>query len=236
MTTSYEYAKYVAPWAPPPLSKTVDRQIVIDTICRRLMSPDFNMSVRRFIMGCTVHDGMSKSEKKRITRKWQRKLRRINFRRKALRELCQFMIHMKAVNFLGPRPESTQEEARILLKDFKSIDHSHMKWFPVEIVLMLWPRAAAHMVCSSLGYACATKAARIVWDGHLREENWCEWIYSCYRCDASKALRAAVQGPSYSLRRQRHKGYMADYRQGKVVICKELLGREPPHGGFAAWF
>ena len=80
----------------------------------------------------------------------------------------------------------------------------------------------------SLGYATPTKAALIGLDGMYGRENWCEWVYTCYGCDARKALNNSIRN------RHHHKGYMAEYRHARKLVDRAIeLGEEPL---FASWF
>lgn len=94
--------------------------------------------------------------------------------------------------------------------------------------LQRYPRLCAHLICESLGYATPSVAARILKDAKDGQENWCEWIYSCYGRDPRRAVQAAVR------RRHHHHGYMAEYRTAKALVDRaNAIGEEPP---FASWF
>lgn len=97
-----------------------------------------------------------------------------------------------------------------------------------EAVARQYPRAVAHLIASSLGYACPSVAAAIVLDAIRGQENWCEWVYSCYGGDPRKALAQAIAG------RHGHKGFMASYRQAKALVDRYNATREEPL--FASWF
>lgn len=93
-----------------------------------------------------------------------------------------------------------------------------------------YPRIVAHIICESLGYATPTKAARILIDAHNRNENWCEWIYSCWNRNPLPAVQNAIRC------RHNHKGFMADYKFARAIVERfnETDGRDEPI--FASWF
>jgi hypothetical protein len=98
----------------------------------------------------------------------------------------------------------------------------------VEAVMKRYPRIVAHIIAESLGYATPTRAAAILRDAKHRQENWCEWIYSCYNCDPLPAVRAAIRN------RQYHHGYMAEYKLVKALVDRAVqAGQEPI---LASWF
>jgi hypothetical protein len=91
-----------------------------------------------------------------------------------------------------------------------------------------YPRLTAHVIAESLGYAPPSRAARIVMDAHLKQENWCEWIAACYKCDPRPAVERAFKY------RHSHKGYMAEYKLAKALVDQaNQTGDEPM---FASWF
>ena len=94
--------------------------------------------------------------------------------------------------------------------------------------LKAYPRICAHIICESLGYATPTKAASILMDAHRRQQNWCEWIYSCYNCDPLPAVRNAIRT------RHSHHGYMAEYAVAKALVDRANQKGEEPM--FASWF
>jgi|ERR1051326_3532449 hypothetical protein len=98
---------------------------------------------------------------------------------------------------------------------------------PQEI-MRRYPRITAHIIAESLGYATPTKAALILRDAKNRQENWCEWIYSCYGRNALRAVEAAIRN------RHHHRGYMAEYELARALVDRALKdGAEPL---FASWF
>jgi len=120
--------------------------------------------------------------------------------------------------------------------------------WPSKISLVLYPRAAAHVICGSLGYATADHSARIVANAHDREGDFCEWIDSCAQTKPGQTYRTAMavathdvvkhslsNAPYQTPRRKRHSGYMSDYTKARVIVIRELIGKTPP-GTLAAWF
>jgi len=98
----------------------------------------------------------------------------------------------------------------------------------VQDYLRSYPRLCAHVIAESLGYAPPSRAARIVMDAHKRQENWCEWIYSCYNKDPLPAVRNAFR------RRHTHHGFMAEYKLAKALVDRAIeTGDEPL---LASWF
>ena len=98
----------------------------------------------------------------------------------------------------------------------------------VDDYLRRYPRICAHIIAESLGYATPVKAALILKDAAEGNENWCEWIYSCYGRDPRLAVRDAIRN------RHSHAGYMAEYAIAKAVVDRyNRTGEEPL---FASWF
>jgi hypothetical protein len=98
----------------------------------------------------------------------------------------------------------------------------------VQDYLRVYPRLCAHVIAESLGYAPPSRAARIVMDAHKRQENWCEWIYSCYNKDPLPAVRNAFQS------RHTHRGFMAEYKLAKALVDRAVQTGDEPI--FASWF
>lgn len=98
---------------------------------------------------------------------------------------------------------------------------------PGEFMLR-YPRTTSHIIAESLGYATPTTAARIGLDGLYQRPNYCEWMASCYRGDASAVLENSIK------RRHGHKGYMAEYKLAKKLVDIALEKGEEPI--FASWF
>jgi hypothetical protein len=91
-----------------------------------------------------------------------------------------------------------------------------------------YPAVTSHIIAESLGYATPKVAAKIGLDGLHDRENWCEWIYSCYNCNARQALKDSIS------RRHHHEGPMAEYRIAKQLVDDYIEnGRSPL---FASWF
>ena len=94
--------------------------------------------------------------------------------------------------------------------------------------LRRYPRTCAHIICHSLGYATPTTAARILMHADRQEPDYCEWIDSCYRGDARRAVGDAIR------RRHGHRGYMADFDQALSLVQRAIdTGNEPLLG---SWF
>ena len=91
-----------------------------------------------------------------------------------------------------------------------------------------YPRICAHIIAESLGYVTPSTAARILLDAHRGDENWCEWIFSCYDRDPRRAVRDSIRNRHY------HDGYMASYRQALAIVRRRLETGEEPI--FASWF
>ncbi len=94
--------------------------------------------------------------------------------------------------------------------------------------LRRYPRICAHVIAESLGYATPGVAASILKDAHEGNENWCEWIYSCYDRDPGRAVRDAIR------RRHLHEGYMASYQQALGIVRRQIETGEGPT--LASWF
>ncbi len=97
-----------------------------------------------------------------------------------------------------------------------------------EEYLQRYPRICGHIIAESLGYAVPLVAARILKDAKEGNENWCEWIYSCYDRDPRPAVEGAIRD------RHHHRGYMAEYQQALAIVRRRLeTGKGPV---FASWF
>lgn len=94
--------------------------------------------------------------------------------------------------------------------------------------LRRYPRVCAHIIAESLGYAVPELAAGILKDTKDGCQNYCEWIYSCYRGDPRPAVERAIRG------RHRHTGYMASYAQALALVRHQIESGEGPM--FASWF
>ena len=120
------------------------------------------------------------------------------------------------------------EEDLALIRKARKAARKPRSEMTAEDVLVRWPSLVSHVICTSLGYATPSCAARIVKDFVQGQENWCEWIYSCYARQPGGAVRSAIQG------RESHTGYMADYKQALGLVVRAMVtGREPD---FASWF
>ena len=173
---------------------------------------------------------------------------------------------------------------------------TNLSEWPDIVTLALYPRACAHLISGSLGYATADRAARMIATVHDKKPVFNEWAYDyaqrsfqktvetdrlcrlntgheggcdfdaewkldldkltdcCFgRChtkeripnpkswdvhqvDAARVLtQNCLRSQQWGSRRDRHRGYMADYGQARVVVLRELLGKTP-NGTLAAWF
>ncbi len=95
-------------------------------------------------------------------------------------------------------------------------------------IMKRYPRITAHVIAESLGYATPSFAALILRDAKYRQENWCEWIYTCYDKNPALAVKAAIQ------RRHSHHGFMAEYSNAKALVDRAIQTGEEPL--FASWF
>lgn len=91
-----------------------------------------------------------------------------------------------------------------------------------------YPRICAHIIAESLGYATPMTAANILRDAKEGNENWCEWIFSCYARNPRPAVEQAIKG------RETHYGYMASYQLALAIVRREIETGEGPM--FASWF
>jgi hypothetical protein len=97
-----------------------------------------------------------------------------------------------------------------------------------EFYLKRYPRIVASVIAESLGYATPSSAAQILKDAAEGQENWCEWIYSCYGRDPRKAVQSAIRN------RHGHTGYMAEYKLARALVDRaNKTGEEPL---FGSWF
>lgn len=94
--------------------------------------------------------------------------------------------------------------------------------------LRRYPRICAHVICESLGYATPTVAAGILLAAIKGEKHYCEWVYSCYRCDATLPVKSAIA------RRHQHRGYMAEYSQALALVNRAIRTGDEPM--LASWF
>ncbi len=84
------------------------------------------------------------------------------------------------------------------------------------------------MLSKSLGYALPAVAAQILKDAKDGNENWCEWICSCYSKNPRPAVEAAIRN------RHHHEGYLASYQRALAIVRRATdTGDEPI---FASWF
>ena len=90
------------------------------------------------------------------------------------------------------------------------------------------PASLAQRAQVPAGMGHLMTAANILKDAHERKENWCEWIYSCYKCDPLPAVRNAIK-----TRHTLH-GCMADYPTALAIVRRAVEKGEHPL--FASWF
>lgn len=100
----------------------------------------------------------------------------------------------------------------------------------VDEYIRRYPRIVAHIICESLGYATPSKAGKILYDAHRRQENWCEWIYTCYQRNPLIAVQNAIRN------RHTHKGYMAEYQLAKAIVDRYNKSNGEVEPLFASWF
>lgn len=98
----------------------------------------------------------------------------------------------------------------------------------IKETMKRYPVLTAHIIAESMGYATPTCAARILKDAREGRENYCEWIYSCYKGDAQMAVKNSI------LFRGEHNGYMNDYQRARALVKKSLESGEEPLLG--SWF
>jgi hypothetical protein len=91
-----------------------------------------------------------------------------------------------------------------------------------------YPRLVSHVICFSNGYASPTLAARILKDAKEGKQNYCEWIWSCYRCDPRPAVQGAIRY------RHSHRGFMADFDMAYALVRRAIETGEEPM--FGSWF
>ena len=120
-------------------------------------------------------------------------------------------------------PESFDGDSSVACGDFAA-----HKDLAATDVMRRFPRIVAHIIAESLGYATPTCAARILLNAIQNEENGCEWVYTCYGCDAGKCAEASIRN------RHGHKGYMAEFKLARALVDRALeTGSEPE---LASWF
>lgn len=144
---------------------------------------------------------------------------------------CRACVYLK-------RPPADVESRRVPLRG-----NAHR-----DVILQRYPRLVAHLICKSLGYftpAGAANAIAAYLNGH---PFGCEWYYDWaqkqaardrddgkeYRAFDDILLEVGALALRYAVKqRHDHKGYMADYRQARMLVEAELADRGPV---FASWF
>ena len=102
-----------------------------------------------------------------------------------------------------------------------------------------YPGLTAHLICESLGYFTPLSAAGAILAHIQGRSNACEWYLSM----AAPRRPASIfdeDSPTRSLteigrdtlarafgRRHHHRGYMASYRQARLLVERELAGGSP---------
>ncbi len=94
--------------------------------------------------------------------------------------------------------------------------------------LRTYPRLCAHIVAESLGYATPSLAASILKDAREGNDNYCEWILTCYDGDSRPAVEKAIRN------RHHHHGPMASYELALRIVRRELATGQGPL--LASWF
>ena len=112
-----------------------------------------------------------------------------------------------------------------------------------------WPRVAACLIASSLGYFPPLGAAGCLLQFKRNEPNYCEWFYD-YACKwrsreqaqrdkpfdetikevALRTIRKAISDRRY------HSGMMASYPQARAIVFRKINKDVEPNEGFASWF
>jgi hypothetical protein len=135
---------------------------------------------------------------------------------------------MPALPPKGVFPQVSMEDGVLeKLKAKHAVHKARNGMTPVDVIRR-WPALVAHLICESLGYATPDVAAMIILDAINGKENWCEWVYSCYKCDPKKPLAACIRN------RKGHTGYMSEFKQALAITFKEILTGDSPV--FASWF
>lgn len=120
-------------------------------------------------------------------------------------------------------PEAIEGDMCVACGDFAAF-----KSLATQDVMRRFPRIVAHIIAESLGYATPTCAARILHRAMEHQEDWCEWVYTCYGRNARKCVAWAVRN------RRLHKGYMAEYRRARALVEQAIATRREPE--LASWF
>ena len=102
------------------------------------------------------------------------------------------------------------------------------KDYSTNEIMVKYPCITAHIIAESLGYATPTCAARILKDAKEGNENYCEWIYSCYERNPRKAVQNAIRN------RSSHRGFMSDYKYAKALVEHAIKTEKEPL--LASWF
>ena len=106
------------------------------------------------------------------------------------------------------------------------------KEMTVQDAMRRWPRLTAHLICESLGYFSPTGAAMAIRDYKLGIPNYCEWYSHRFGFHAERILEGGKQVLEEAVQhRRQHTGYMASYRQARLLVEAAILGHEFPLGG-----
>lgn len=111
-------------------------------------------------------------------------------------------------------------------------------WMPImrhierDEALRRWPRVVAHVICESLGCLSPIGAAGVVSGAYTGywPEGGSEYMDHCHYGDCARALGNAVYGRRY------HSGFMAEYRQARLLVAAEIKGNTDPVVLFGSWF
>jgi len=131
-----------------------------------------------------------------------------------------------------PNSNSIEADVVTAFTEEECFGHKHSeiaKYRTHEWYLCRYPRLCAHVICESLGYATPLRAASIVKNAHEREEEWCEWVFSCYNRDPKIPVSGAFR------HRRTHSGFMSEYRLAIALVRDAINNGERPDM-FASWF
>ena len=108
------------------------------------------------------------------------------------------------------------EEAARIIADARSRPPDTGRKAENNATMKRWPRLCAHIICESLGYATPALAARIVMDAKALRQNWCEWVYSCYKGDPVPVVKDAIRSRHY------HRGPVSNMEMFLSLVLQRL--------------